>query len=230
MPGMQTLGPWDVHDEELPLLAATYGRAKVRMVAVGLRGGGLLVWSPGSRSHEARVALEKFGKVRFLLAPNHFHNAGLAEWMAECPGAVTVAHPMAHARLAKQVRSLGRIASIDELTPELPDGVRVFGPPMVKQGETWIGVDKGDLRALAVCDAITNMSEVPTFFWLLGFRARLMTNPFFKRLFLKSKSEYKEWLYAELAARPPNLFLPSHGTVVSGKDVAAELRRVTELA
>ena len=65
--------PWEVFYEGLPLLAAPYGGGLARTVAVGLRGGGLAVVSPGPRADEARAALERWGPVRFLLAPNHFH-------------------------------------------------------------------------------------------------------------------------------------------------------------
>ncbi len=227
---MNSNGPWEVFDDQLPLLSATYGGGRARMVALGLRGGGLAVWSPGKHADAARDALKHWGDVRFLLAPNHFHNAGLAEWIKHAPGAVVVAHPDAHARLRKQVPSITAIAGLDDLSTALPDGARVFGPPMAKQGETWLAVEKGDLRALAVCDSIVNMPRVPWAFWALGFRARLMTNPLFKRLFLTDKTAYKEWLLTELATHPPNVFIPSHGDVLRGAGVADDLKRVTEIA
>jgi hypothetical protein len=221
---------WEVFEPSLPLLGATYGRAKVRMVALGLRDGGLVVVSPGSRCDAARAALEKWGTPRFLLAPNHFHNAGLAEWKRAYPDAEVVASPVAHARLKKQVASLTHIGDLSALSAALPTGARVFGPPMAKQGEAWLAVDRGDLHALAVCDALANLEKVEWMFRLVGFRAKLMTNPLFKRFFLKSKAEYKRWLLAELDAHPPNLFIPAHGTVLKGAGVADQLRRATDSA
>ena len=76
---MATDGVWQVFDESLPLLCTTYGKGRVRMTAMGLKDGGLVVVSPGKRADEARKNLEKWGKVKFLLAPNSFHNAGLGE-------------------------------------------------------------------------------------------------------------------------------------------------------
>lgn len=218
---------WEVFDEKLPLLGATYGKAGVRMVAIGLEGGGLAVVSPGRRCDAARKELEKYGKPAVIVAPNHFHNAGLAEWQSAYPDATVVANPVAHARLRKQVPSLTRIDDLSELAKRLPEGVRVFGPPMAKQGEVFFGVSRGDTKALVVCDAIVNMSKVSPVFWVLGFRARLITNPFFKRLFLKSKAEYKAWMLAELDAHPPTLFIPSHGDVLRGSSVADALRAAT---
>ena len=55
---------------------------------------------------------------------------------------------------------------------------------------------------------------------LLGFRTGLMTNPFFKRLFLSDKAAYKAWMLAELERDPPVLFVPSHGAPLRGADLA----------
>jgi len=221
--------PWEVFYEGLPLVAAPYGGGLARTVAVGLRGGGLVVVSPGPRADEARAALERWGPVRFLLAPNHFHNAGLAEWASHCPSAAIVAHPNAHARLHKKVPGVA-IGDLEALRATLPEGTRLLSLPMAKQGETWLAVHAGPLRALVVCDAVTNMSRTTAVTWLLGFRARLMTNPFFKRVFLTDKQAYKEWMLAELSAHPPNLFIPAHGKVLLGDEVAKELERVTACA
>lgn len=221
---------WEVLDEESKLLGATYSRQGVRMVALGLRDGGLAVWSPGKRCAEARDALARWGEPRFLLAPNHFHNAGLAEWAAAYPKARVVAHPRAHARLKKQVPSLGAIDDLEGLRAALPEGARLVCPPQAKQGETWLAIERPGFCALVICDSVVNLKAVMPLFWLLGFRARLMTNPLFKRMFLSSKADYKAWMKAELAAHPPTLFVPSHGDVLRGPDVAGELARVTDEA
>ena len=227
---MHNDGEWEVLDEQLGLLAATYGRGQARTVALRLRDGGLVVWSPGSRADVARSALAKWGKPRFLLAPNHFHNLGLDEWKAAYPEARVVAHPTAHARLKKRIAAARDVADFGALQRELPEGVRLISPPTAKQGETWLSVNRGELRALAVCDAITNMEEVTWAFRVLGFRAELMTNPMFKRLFLTNKPHYREWASTEIASVGPNVFIPAHGRIARGAEIAAELQRVTQIA
>ena len=137
--------PWQVLDPSLPLLAATYGKQQVRMVALGLRGGGLVVASPGTRGDEARAALAEVAgpsEVRFLLAPNHFHNAGLADWQRAFPSAQIVAHPTAQPRLEFERRSVGSRELVISAWPEgfvleratqlsPPDWQRLAdGPPM----------------------------------------------------------------------------------------------------
>jgi hypothetical protein len=152
------------------------------------------------------------------------------EWMRACPDARIVAHPTAHARLHKKVNRAYEIAGLDALANVLPDGVRVFGPPQAKQGETWIGVERDALRALVVCDSIVNFASIGWQFKVLGFRTGLMTTPFFKRLFLTSKVAYKEWTREELQRHPPTLFVPGHGDVARGDDVAERLREATRTA
>lgn len=222
--------PWDVLDPDLPLLAATYGRAKVRMTAVGLRDGGFVVASPGSRADAAQAALAARGPVRFLLAPNHFHNAGIASWQARFPEARAVAHPTALPRLRKQVPGV----TFDDLEPlraALPDGVRLLSPPMAKQGETWIAARRDGLSALVVCDAWVNIAA-PTFAYrVIGFRPGLMVNPIFKRLFVRGgKATFKEWAAREIGEVAPDLVVPAHGDVARGASATSDLLRATERA
>ncbi|MBP6633466.1 MAG: hypothetical protein KBG28_28410 [Kofleriaceae bacterium] len=224
--------PWQVLDPSLPLLAATYGKQQVRMVALGLRGGGLVVASPGTRGDEARAALAEVAgpsEVRFLLAPNHFHNAGLADWQRAFPSAQIVAHPTAQPRLRKKLPGL-TIHGLEALAAALPDGASLHSPPMAKQGETWLAVVRPDLRVLYVCDAIVNLRTVGFPFTLAGFRNRLMTNPFFKRLFLRDKRAYQAWAAETLTTLAPTLFVPSHGELERGPEVTAALLAVTAAA
>lgn len=219
--------PWLELDGSLPLLAATYGKAGVRMTAVGLEGGGFAVVSPGTRGDAARKALATRGPVRFLLAPNHFHHAGLADWQAALPAAQVVAHPTAIPRLRKQVPGV-TIADLEALRAALPEGVRLVSPPMARQGETWIAVKRPGSSALVVCDAWVNLEVVDWKHRLVGFRPGLMLNPLFKRLFLRSKADFQSWAARELADLRPDLLVPAHGAVIRGEGVMAGLLRVTE--
>ncbi len=222
---------WETLDDELPLLGALYGRLRVRMTAVGLGAGGFLVVSPGKPRDEALFdALERRGTPRWLLAPNHFHNEGLGAWKRRYPNIRVAAHPRARPRLMKKVPELGHIEDLDALRKELPEGIRLFGPPMAKQGETWVAAKTKTGTAWIVCEGIVNDRKYPWFMSLLGFRPGLMINPLFKRLFLESKPEYKRWLTDELARDLPSLLVPCHGRVVRDPDLVEQLRRVTNEA
>ena len=95
---------WEIHDPTLPLATAIYSRQHVRMAVIGIGNGELLIVSPGTSMSDASWArVAAWGTPRFLLAPNHFHNAGLARWQARFPNATIVAHPRAQARLRKKL-------------------------------------------------------------------------------------------------------------------------------
>jgi hypothetical protein len=226
---------WEIYDETLPFAGAVYGARRVRMALFGLGGGALLVVSPGTPLREPLVEqLSRWGTPRFLLAPNHFHNEGIAAWKARFPDVTVVAHPRAHARLRKKVPGVA-IQDLAVLEAALPEGMRVFGPPMAKQGETWVSVKTKNGAAWFVTDAILNEERLPRgplglLLRVLGFRPELTTNPFFKRFFLKDKAAYKAWVGAELDRDRPVLFVPSHGAPLRGPDLCDRLRAVTDAA
>jgi glyoxylase-like metal-dependent hydrolase (beta-lactamase superfamily II) len=223
---------WQLHDESVLLATTTYGPQNARMAVIGIGDGGLLIVSPGTGMSDAAWArVAAWGAPRFLLAPNHFHNAGLAKWQARFPAAQIVAHPRALARLRKKLP--GReIADLAPLQAALPPGVRVFNPPGAKQGETLVAVQRPAGPAWFVTDALVNESKLPggatgLLIRLLGFRTGLITNPFFKRFFLADRPAYKQWLLAELERDRPTLFIPAHGDPLAGPDLVDRLRATT---
>lgn len=226
---------WEIYDASLPFAGATYGSQRARMAVVGLGGGALLVVSPGAPVSEAGWdQVTKWGAPRFLLAPNHFHNGGIATWKARFPEAAVVAHPRALARLRKKVPGVA-IEDLSTLEGALPDTVRIFSPPMAKQGETWVSVKTLEGNAWFVTDGVVNQERLPRgplglVMRVFGFRTELMTNPFFKRLFLTDKAAYKTWMAGELERDRPVLFVPSHGAALRGPDLVDKLRAATDAA
>jgi hypothetical protein len=225
---------WEVLDPNRPLLATLYGSMRARTVVVGLGDQGLLVISPG-RMEEARfAALASYGAPRFLLAPNYFHNLGIASWVERFPEATVVAHERAIPRLKRQVPGVN-FAPLEVLQPSLPAGVRTMCPPGARQGETWVSVATPGGVAWFVTDAILNEAKLPTgatgaVMWTLGFRTGMMVNPVFKRFFLSSRPQFKDWALAELERDRPTWFLPAHGDPLRGNDVADRLRAIIDAA
>lgn len=226
---------WEIFDAQRPVLAGLYGANRARMLAFGLADGTLCVVSPGSGLDEARfAALEAHGRPSVLLAPNHFHNAGIAPWKQRYSEAIVVAHPTAIPRLRRQVPGV-EVQDLSALQARLAEGTRLLSPPMARQGETWVSVKMQEGTAWFVTDGIINETRLPSgplgwFLKIVGFRTRLMTNPFFKRLFLKDKSEYKRWVLRELEQDPPAVFIPAHGAVLRGADLVERLAAVTREA
>lgn len=226
---------WEVYDPDRRVLCARYGDGRVRMLAFGLRDGGLAVVSPGAKMSQAHFdALAAWGEPRFLVAPNAYHNLGLRSWSKRFPDAQVVAHERALKRLRKKLPEL-HFSGLDALVAALPDGVRLMCPPQAKQGEVWVSLATAQGRAWFVVDGILNEAHLPpgalgVVMRVLGFRTGLITNPFFKRLFLSDKAAHKAWVREELTRDPPALFLPCHGEVLVGADVPDKLRAVTNAA
>lgn len=223
---------WHSIDAPNPVLHATYGKAtKVRMLAFGLRGGGLCVVSPGTwLSPDDYAELERHGTLRFLLAPNHFHTLGLAAWHARYPEAKLVAHPRAHKRLQGRVPGV-TFGDLGELEALMPEGARLLCPPTAKQGETWVSLPVAEGRAWFVTDGILNEVALPAglmgvMMRLLGFRSGLVVNAFFLRMFSGGRAAFLRWTLEQLDKDPPQVFVPSHGEILHGADVAQRLRDV----
>lgn len=226
---------WEVLDPSLPLVAARYGSNRARMVLVGLGDGRLVVVSPGALPSAERWAeVERWGTPAFFLAPNHFHNSGLGAWRERFPGALLVADPRAHARLAKKVPG-ATIADLAPLQAALPSSMWLKSPPGATQGETWLSLQSAAGRTWLVCDGLVNEERLPPgaiglFMRAIGFRPGLMVNPLFKRLFLKDKAVFKAWLLAELSKESPTLLVLAHGAVLSGPELAERMRVATSIA
>lgn len=231
---MSTPREWEVLDVQRPLAVTQYGRMRVRMLCVGIGDGGLLVVSPGGLDDARYATMAGWGTPRFLLAPNHFHSLGLTEWQARFPDAKVVAHAAALPRLTKRLPGLS-IAPLSTLEGALPPGVRLLNPPGARQGETWVSVATPSGTCWYVTDAMVNESRLPGgisgwVMWAVGFRTGLMVNPAFKRFFLSNRARYKDWVHAELERDRPTMFVPSHGDILRGADVADRLRAVTDAA
>jgi hypothetical protein len=227
--------PWEIYDPSLPFAGALYGPQRARLGVIGMGGGELLIISPGAPISDARWrTLEAWGTPRFLLAPNHFHNLGLTAWQQRYPDAQIVAHPRALTRLRRRLPAL-EIHDLSPLEAALPPAIRLFSPPMATQGETWVAVQIAAGAAWFVTDGLVNLRSLPPgptglFFWLMGFRPRLMVNPFFKRLFLRDKAAFKAWALAELERDSPALVVPAHGGLIDGPDHLDALRAALEAA
>lgn len=205
--------------------SARYGPQKVRMVALQLRDGGSVVLSPGACDEATLAEVAAWAPPRFLLAPNHFHNGGIALWKRRFPDAAVVAHPVAQPRLRRQVPGV-EFGGLEALEAALPDGARLLCPPGARQGETWLSAPCGEGRAWFVTDALVNEPRLAPGplgwgMWLVGFRPGLIVNPFFRRFFLDDARAFAAWTRERLAEDTPTVFVPSHGRIVHEEAVAA---------
>ena len=80
-------------------------KGSLRCTALKLSDESLCLYSPVlGLNDEAYDSLAALGKVSFLLAPNHYHNKGLAEYAEAFPDAKLICSEHAKPRLEKQTR------------------------------------------------------------------------------------------------------------------------------
>jgi hypothetical protein len=203
----------------------------LRSVALALGGGRLAVYSPLPGMDAAGHAeLSRLGRPTFLVAPNHFHNRGLAGHAAAHPGVEIVAAAAAVPRLRRQCR----LAVGDEapLRAALPAGLALLAPPTSRTGELWISVEAAGARAWMVGDAFFNIARTPRtpmglLLRLLGISPGLRIGTSFRWL-IRDRAAYLAWLLATLRTHPPTALVPCHGDILQGPDLPDRLARLAE--
>jgi hypothetical protein len=228
---------WTVLDEKVPLLTRAYvfrPGAEARMAVAGIGNGKLLAISPASGiGAEGLRALDAFGKVTAIIAPNGFHYLGIPEWRRAFPEARVFAPEKAKKRIAKKVTA-GEIRPLSELGAELPTSVRVVEVPFMKLGETWLEVDTASGPFWYVSDSLFNMKALPDH-WLFGRIFKwtksgpgLSFNGIGALFFLSDKKGYKKWLLQRLANGGPAALISAHGDVVVEPGLGDRLRKMAE--
>ena len=115
----------------------TATKNNLRCTAISLRSGGLRLFSPVSGlSDVAKNCLTDIGEVEFLLAPNSYHNGGLAEYAAAYPNASLASSAGARERLQDRTGLI--FNGLDALSAALPETTRLENPDGLKNGETWL--------------------------------------------------------------------------------------------
>ncbi len=189
----------------------------LRCCAIRLKNGSLCLFSPVKGPEgTAQDSLARLGPVEFLLAPNHYHNKGIAEYAAAFPNALLCGPPAAVPRLEKQTGL--RFKPLDQLKGQLPGTVQIVKTEGLKTGEIWLRVTSGHHTAWLVVDAfcgpkgdMTRFSDTPS---MLG------TFPNFG---IGDKATYKEWVERQIEADRPTMLIPCHGRMVSAKHLPETL-------
>lgn len=199
-----------------PLMVAE--RGNLRCVAIRLSTGGLCLFSPlRGLGDEAMASLSRLGDVEFLLAPNHYHNAGLTQHRRAFPSARLCASEAARPRL-ERVTGL-QFETLDDVRTALPDNIVCLEPKGLKTGEVWLRAVAGDDTAWVVVDAFCGPAADA---------GRSASDPAMLRTFpgfgIGNRSIYLEWLEAQLAADSPNILVPCHGAIVVNSRLTARLR------
>lgn len=187
----------------------TATRDRLRCTAIRLQSGGLCLYSPvAGLGQQAQSSLNRFGRVDYLLVPNHYHNKGLAEYATAFPDARLVAPPASRPRLEK-ITGL-TFDDLDTLSRELPDATRFVSPEGLKTGEVWLVTQ----RAWLVVDAFAGPSGDEPSPQMLG------TFPSYG---VRDSARYSAWVRDFIRTDPPHILVPCHGGIVEDPDLPAKL-------
>ena len=197
-------------------------KGALRCVAILLTDGALCLYSPvAGLGDTALSSLAAVGRVKMLLAPNHYHNRAVGQFSKAFPDAKLVCTETARPRLEK-VTGLS-FQSPDCLDGELPGNVVVRMPDGLKTGELWFRVQIGRGLAWIVTDAFRgpagSVGEVADELQMMG------TFPGFG---VKHAETYKHWIAEEVECAPPDLIIPCHGSMIRAANLAVQVRHLVE--
>nr|WP_319384529.1 hypothetical protein [uncultured Roseibium sp.] len=190
----------------------TIRRGNLRCVITDLREDGVCLYSPVQKTS---AALAETHDVRFLFAPNHYHNKGIAEHAAAFEAAGLVASDAARPRLAKLTGY--RFGDLADLRKALPDSVSLVEPEGLKTGEVWMIVRAEDELVWVVTDAFCGLQQKGDERARAGF---LKTFPTYG---LEDKQRFSDWVRQRLSEDAPTMIVPCHGEIVRDESLGAEI-------
>lgn len=204
-----------------------------RTVALKLPSGDFLIVSPG----EANVISfrEHFGqeaRVRFMLAPNSYHNMGIASWREQFPQAVLVAHKDAQPRLLK--KGFGPIEDCAAARTDLPRNAEIIEAPGTRIGETWLVLRTAAGAIWCTCDAFFNFAKVSRRWYLQAYAKIMKSAPglkmsgLFTNAGVHDKRLFKNFALERLGIDKPNVLVPAHGEILKDSALPERLRALLE--
>lgn len=190
---------------------------KLSCIVLRLLDDTLCIYSPVAGLEKTfQERTKDLGQVTALLAPNHFHNKGLASHIEAFPHALLYSSATAALHLSK-VTGL-KFDSLDGLSKALPEGKTLHEPDGLKTGEVWMQINSVTDCALVVTDAFCSENRP------LGEYAKEVTMlNTFPRYGVKRVDAYKAWSTKFLSMVSPTILLPCHGSPVKSQNLTAQL-------
>ena len=196
------------------------------MHVVELGNGELLIHSPTRIDDRTYDAIAELGTVRYLFAPNHFHNVSIDRYAKRFPRAVVIASHGAIPRLRGKVKTPVEPRE----SVELPKGAHFLVPEGTKSGEAWLSIDGANGPTWIVCDAFFN--ETRPVKGLFGFVVRrlkiapgLCVGRTYTFLALRDSKKYLADVLAMIQKEKPVRVLFSHGDPLE-ENVSAALTAI----
>ncbi|WP_051644787.1 hypothetical protein [Labrenzia sp. DG1229] len=186
----------------------TICRGNLRATVARLSDGGVCLYSPVERTSDLLGDIEP---VRFLFAPNHYHNKAISEHVEAFGNADLVCSDAARPRLENVTGC--QFASLSALSDVLPQTVTLVEPEGLKTGEVWMVVRCGNEVVWVVTDAFCGIKEKGEDSAQIGF---LKTFP---KYGLKDKERFSNWVRNRLGEEVPSVVVPCHGEIVRGPEI-----------
>jgi hypothetical protein len=215
------LGSFISIEQQKGLYSAT--KSNLRCTALKLKSGGILLFSPvANMGEDAASSLKKIGEVQFLLAPNHYHNKALGEYVEHFPNAILCASQSATPRL-KKVTGLD-FNGLDKLKLQLPNHLSLLEPDGLKTGEVWIRSKTASRQAWLLVDALAGekMSKNTEYSGQISY---LKTFPNYG---VNDLVQYLAWLNKQLAQDQPTTIIPCHGAITFAKNLPLQISELME--
>ena len=200
----------------------------VRMTVLRLADGGLFLHSPTRHTPALQAALEAFGPIRHLVAPDTAHWMHVSPWRKAVPGAALWAAPGVMERAHGQGVSLGRAATLSATPP--PDWAGEMAQALFSgPGFAEVAFHHRPSRTLILTDTVQALERSR-----LGLATRLVaglvgsateggTTPAHLRLILGRRRAANRAAAEALLALAPERVIFAHGAPFE-RDGAARLR------
>ncbi|MGH1539481.1 MAG: hypothetical protein ACRBHB_03580 [Arenicella sp.] len=193
-------------------------KANLRCSALVLKDGSVCVFSPvAGLGEKARESLADIGEVKFLLAPNHYHNKGISEYLTAFPGAVLCASAQAAPRLQKITGVVPQ--ELEAIKFLLADGTTLVEPQGLKTGEVWLSVRSKQEQIWLVVDAFSGPKIDKSDSW--AERPEILKT--FPNYGVKDKVVYANWTRQQLEQDSPAMLVPCHGSIVKAEKLPQAL-------
>ncbi|MEP3246812.1 MAG: hypothetical protein ABJN40_00285 [Sneathiella sp.] len=198
--------------------------ATLRCTAIRLTSGGICLYSPVSGlSPDTLKNIQNLGEVKILLAPNHYHNKGLKEYLSAFPNAHLCCSSAAKPRLQK-ITGL-EFEDLENLIADLPEGADILEPDGLKTGEIWISARANRQVAWIMADTFSGPKGKPGH---VADKVQLLGT--FPKFGIADKQFYSTWLKHRVNKESPSLVIPCHGSMIQSPSLAEDLKDALENA
>ena len=193
------------------------GGGPIRSFLLKLRDQSLTIISPPMGCNENDfVEIENLGVVKALVAPNKFHHMGIPQWKKRFPKAEIFTSQTALVRMRKFYSSA--VQPIE--TWGTDSEIHFLSCPGTRNGEMLVVCKETGGWIWFITDLFFNyVVPPPNFFPRLMVQKvsgmGVVVNPFCRFLFVKNRTQVREWLERQMETFPPQVITFSHGEPIN---------------